>query len=96
MVSRAVLAFLALALIQAVYPGAALAAGRPLFRQASLDTEKASADTRRLAAWVVATGDNQGLPFLIVDKVAARVFAFDSTGLLGGTAPVLLGAQTGR
>ncbi len=92
---RAVLALLAVALIQAVHPGAAMAAGRPLFRQASLETEKASADTRRLAAWVIATGDNQGLPFLIIDKLAARIFAFNGAGLLGGTAPVLLGAQRG-
>ena len=95
MARRAALALLVLGLVQAAHPGTASAAGPPMARQASLETEGASADTRRLAAWVIATGDNQGLPFLIVDKVAARVFAFDSAGLLGGTAPVLLGAQRG-
>ncbi|MDO9337778.1 MAG: L,D-transpeptidase [Caulobacter sp.] len=76
-------------------PPAALAAGLPVARQASLETENASADARRLTAWVLATGDSQGLPFLVVDKVAARVFAFDGQGRLAGTAAALLGAAAG-
>ncbi|GAA0296540.1 hypothetical protein GCM10009087_02880 [Sphingomonas oligophenolica] len=54
-----------------------------------------SADTQRLADWVVASGDTHGLPFIIVDKVAARAFAFSAHGLARGSAPVLLGAARG-
>lgn len=87
---------LGFALAQAGLPqAAASAAERPAVRQASLETERASADTVRLAAWVLATGDNQGLPFLIVDKPGARVFAFDAAGRLMATAAVLLGTQPG-
>jgi hypothetical protein len=55
----------------------------------------ASADTRRIANWVMRANDAQSRPFLIVDKRAARVFAFDANGVLRGTAAVLLGAATG-
>jgi hypothetical protein len=72
----------------------ALAPAAPAGR-ADFASETASADTRRLADWVVATGDARGLPFVIVDKVAARVFAFDGGGLLRGAAPALLGLAKG-
>lgn len=53
--------------------------------------ETMSQDTRSIATWVVSSGDNRALPFLIVDKVNAKVFAFDAHGALRGTAPALLG-----
>lgn len=89
------LGLLTFVMVQAARPEAALAAQAPTARQASLETENASADTRRLAGWVLSTGDSQGLPFLIVDKVSARVYAFDHHGLLLGVAPALLGAARG-
>ena len=52
-------------------------------------------ETLRLAARVVETGDAQGLPFIIVDKVGARVFAFDGEGRLRGAVPALLGSAHG-
>lgn len=55
----------------------------------------ASSATRQVTAWVLETADNQGLPFLIVDKINARVFAFDREGQLLGAAPVLLGLARG-
>lgn len=73
-------------------------AGKPVSAPAptALTADRAaSADTRRLADWVIATGDTHGLPFIIVDKVAARVFAFDAKGLVRGSAPALLGAARG-
>ena len=75
-----------LAQAQVVAPATALAdfAGRT-----------ASDDTRRLADWVVAVRDNAGMPFVIVDKVAAEVFVFDAHGRLGGAAPALLGLTRG-
>ena len=60
-----------------------------------VDGAEASSDAQQLKAWVLETGDNQGLPFVIVDKINARVLAFDREGGLLGAAPVLLGLATG-
>ncbi len=54
-----------------------------------------SSAARYVADRVVATGDAAGLPFLIVDKAAARVLAFDPTGHLIDEAPALLGLARG-
>ncbi len=83
---------LGLALLAAV-PGAAQEAA-PAMR-ADFGAERASGGARRLAHWVVTSGDAQGMPFLIVDKVDARVFAFDPIGRLRGASPALLGLATG-
>jgi hypothetical protein len=55
----------------------------------------ASPDVRDVATWVAASGDNQALPFIIVDKVNAKVLLFDRRGQLQGTAPALLGMARG-
>jgi hypothetical protein len=52
-------------------------------------------DARRLAAWVTGAGDNGAAPFLIIDKRAAAVFAFDREGGLVAGAPALLGLARG-
>ena len=44
---------------------------------------------------MIATGDAHGRPFVVVDKAAARVFAFDRRGALVGAAPALLGLARG-
>jgi len=49
----------------------------------------------RVTGWVINAQDNGGLPFIIVDKVAATVFAFDAGGTLVGSAPVLIGIGKG-
>jgi hypothetical protein len=49
----------------------------------------------QLADWVVASGDNGGRPFVIVDKTAADLFVFDARGRLQGAAPVLVGLAAG-
>lgn len=49
----------------------------------------------QLAQWVLATGDNNGMPFVIVDKIAAKVFVFRPDGQLQGGAPALLGSARG-
>jgi len=41
------------------------------------------------------SGDNRGLPFVIIDKVAAEVFVFGADGQLKGLAPALLGLARG-
>jgi hypothetical protein len=56
--------------------------------------EAASADVREIAAWAV-SGDAQGLPFVVVDKVAAKVFTFDPAGRLLGASAALLGIGHG-
>src|SRR3989304_7901392 len=50
-----------------------------------------SGDVRHIADWVVDSGDNKGLPFVIIDKKDARGFIFDSEGRMRGAAPALLG-----
>ncbi|WP_411883976.1 hypothetical protein [Polaromonas sp. YR568] len=64
-------------------------------RHANFGSEKASRDALHVAHWAIASGDNQGMPFLIVDKVNAKVFVFDAQGNLSGAAPALLGLARG-
>ncbi len=83
---------LPLALVAA---GPALATPPGTASAGTVRSSNASEDTRRLAAWVVRTNDSHGRPFIIVDKVGARVFAFRSDGSLRGEAPALLGLAQG-
>ncbi|MFZ6816874.1 L,D-transpeptidase family protein [Undibacterium sp. Ji22W] len=55
----------------------------------------ASADLKKLIAWIRETGDNQEFPYLIIDKVNAQLLIFNSNGELAGTTPVLLGMTHG-
>ena len=57
--------------------------------------QNASAEIKAVARWVVDSRDNAGLPFLLIDKVNARVFAFNPAGQLQSDAPVLLGMSKG-
>lgn len=54
-----------------------------------------SPDARLVLIRVIASKDNSGLPFAIVDKVHARIYLFDAKGIPRGSAPALLGAQAG-
>ena len=54
-----------------------------------------SKDARFIANWVMDSGDNQQMPFVIIDKKSARVFVFNPAGKLLGSSPVLLGAAKG-
>lgn len=76
-------------------PGSTSAVDGKRPRHADFGREHASKETLHVAHWVVASGDNQGLPFLIIDKVNAKVFVFDALGNLSGAAPVLLGLAHG-
>jgi hypothetical protein len=44
---------------------------------------------------VLASRDNGELPFIIIDKVGAELFAFDAGGHFVGRAPVLIGITKG-
>ena len=48
-----------------------------------------------MADWVVDSGDNKNMPFIIIDKKDAKVFVFHPHGGLRGAAPVLLGLTMG-
>lgn len=48
-----------------------------------------------LAGWIVSSGDSQGLPFAVIDKLAAQVLVFDGRGRLRGAAPALFGSAVG-
>lgn len=62
---------------------------------ANFKQQSASADVREVAQWVLVSKDNHGRPFVIVDKVEARVFVFDAIGRLQGTDFALLGMARG-
>ena len=64
------------------------------------EAETADAATRseaatRVADWIAASGDNGGLPYIIIDKPAASLFLFDAKGKFLGRAPVLIGVALG-
>src|SRR5688572_7189761 len=64
--------------------------------EAPLDRlQSASADVLDTVQWVAASKDNAGLPFVVVDKMNARVYAFTPAAQLKATAPVLLGGGVG-
>ena len=60
-----------------------------------LERQNPSADAREVAAWVQASDDAGGRPYLIVDKKAARLFVFEADGRLLAATPVILGAAVG-
>lgn len=74
-------------------PPASLQAGPP--RRAYLGQERASPQTAQFADWVVDSRDNQDMPFMIIDKIGARVLMFDPSGRLQGSAAALLGLALG-
>lgn len=50
---------------------------------------------QEMAEWVLRSRDNKNMPFVIVDKVEAKVYAYDAHGNQHGEAPVLLGLAKG-
>lgn len=80
--------------------GAGASAARPsgagdLATPVNFEGQVASADVHHVANWVLHTRDNQGLPFLIVDKARAQVFVFHADGRLRGASTALLGLAIG-
>lgn len=64
-------------------------------RLANFGPEAFSPESRKLADWVVDSADNGRLPFMIIDKIEARVYMFDAQGQLRGAASALLGLAVG-
>ena len=73
---------------------AVLAAVAP---EASQDAElnTASAGVKWIARWAIDAGDSAGFPYLVIDKVNARVYVFDARGQLQGADAALLGMGRG-
>lgn len=69
-------------------------AGAPL-PPAGIGEEQLPAKVQQLKQWVLETGDNRGMPFVIIDKVAATVFVFHRDGQLRAASPALLGLAQG-
>ena len=64
-------------------------------KRAAFARVPASHDVRYIADWIVDSADNLGLPFVIVDKIDAKIFVFDAAGRIQGAAPALLGSARG-
>ena len=62
---------------------------------ASTPARTLTTDAAELFKWVARAGDNNGLPFMIIDKRQAHLWVFDRAGKLKGDAPVLLGLARG-
>ena len=80
-----------------VMAACAAALGSPSALATGVDfgDERPSADAKSIAQWVIASGDNNGLPFAIVDKRDARLFVFEPGGRVIGATPALLGLAPG-
>ncbi len=96
-----------LAVLLALQPGRAFASGvegaastahpavAPNAVTQELQQASASPEVQYVAQWVAESGDNAGMPYIIIDKVNAKVFVLDVHGHLQGTAPALLGMVPG-
>jgi hypothetical protein len=62
---------------------------------ANFDGAQPPDDVRKLADWIVTSGDNHGVNFVIVEKPQAKVFVFDAGGRILGVAPCLVGLEPG-
>jgi hypothetical protein len=62
---------------------------------ANFEHEVSSPEAKKLADWVMDSSDNAKLPFIIIDKVNARVFVFNAQGQLTGASVALLGLAVG-
>jgi hypothetical protein len=75
----------------------------PAVEATALETSDATAEAAaqpsetaaRFEDWVIASGDNGDLPFVIIDKVKAEVLVFSPEGELRGATPALMGLGRG-
>lgn len=62
---------------------------------APVEMPSLGAPAQRVLSWVTETGDNAGLPFVVIDKPNATILAFDASGKPVGHGPVLIGRALG-
>lgn len=55
----------------------------------------AADEVDQMVQWIAATRDNAAMPFVVIDKRAARLHVFDARGLLVNNTAVLLGSAQG-
>lgn len=68
---------------------------RPIARLADFGEASATPEARYIADWIADSRDNAGAEFLIVDKISAHLYVFDSDARLRASTPVLLGTAIG-
>lgn len=66
-----------------------------MLKRADVGRERISRVARDVSDWIVSSGNNDKMPFIVVDKVDAKTFVFDKNGILMGAAPALLGLAHG-
>ena len=109
--NRRMARFLALALSIAVSPSMTIAKGGDWPEAANslayadvaidpgvssaYDIEPPTPAVSQFTNWVIASRDNDDLPFIVIDKIAAEVFVHDAQGWLVGATPALLGEALG-
>jgi hypothetical protein len=83
-------------------PGGALASApvrvspqAAMIRSADLGGVEVSDDARHMAHWIASTGDHAAMPFVLIDKRAARLYVFDAQARLLDHTAVLLGSAPG-
>ncbi|WP_411884793.1 hypothetical protein [Polaromonas sp. YR568] len=81
--------------VRPVYTAQAQSALQQTPRVADFGGESASDNARQVANWVVTSGDNRKLFFVILDKAHTKVFVFEPSGKLRSATPVLIGAARG-
>ena len=54
-----------------------------------------STDAWHVINWVIASHDNNNMPFMVLDKVAADLFLFNSAGQMIAATPALVGMMVG-
>ena len=64
-------------------------------RAATAGAPFAPATIQAFAHRVIAMHDNDGMPYVVIDKLTAQVFVFDAGGNLQASAPALLGLARG-
>lgn len=97
-----------LALLAAAPAGAAESASAPASSQeAATESVTASGpadeevqaersdEVSRVVRWVASSRDNRSLPYVVIDKKAARAYLFSAQGKALSDAPVLIGVQPG-
>jgi hypothetical protein len=92
---RRLIAMHCLGLLAATFVSSFAVADTQAPKRANFEREHASPAARLVANWVVDSGDSARMPFVIVDKIEARVFVFDADGGLRGSGPALLGLARG-
>lgn len=61
----------------------------------AVEPAAATGEAHELAQWAIDSGDAQEQPFVVVDKKAARLYAFGADGRLVAATDVLLGSAPG-